>query len=388
MTGSEFDMSFTSLGLSPAFSDALQAEGYAAPTPIQSQVIPAVLAGKDVLGIAKTGSGKTAGYVLPVLHRWQLAGASQHREPTVLVLVPTRELAEQVNQVFRAFIPALGVRPSCLAVTGGVSINPQMQAIGKVHILIATPGRLLELVEKNAVRLSSIATLVLDEADKMLNPGFKEEVDRILALLPPKRQNLLFSATLSDDLGQIQQVILNDPLVIKIAAEETAQQALINQLAYLVSEEKKGPLLRYLIKQGELKQVLVFASSTIKVDGIVNKLLKNRIHAAAVHSKLSQEARRFNLEEFKSGRLRVLVATDLLARGIDIEFLPCVINYELPRSPKDYIHRIGRTGRAGSPGDAISLVSPQEMDHFRLIQKKMKQRVKILHGDALDLQGF
>lgn len=380
-------MSFTSLGLSPAFLKILEAEGYAEPTPIQQAAIPAVIAKKDVLGIAKTGSGKTAGFVLPILHHLQAAPISRHREPTVLVLVPTRELADQVRQVFQTFIPVLTDRPLCLAVSGGVSINPQMQEIGKAAILIATPGRLLELIEKNAVRLSSISTLVLDEADKMLNLGFKDEMDRILALLPAARQNLLFSATLSADLGAIQQVLLRDPEVIKIA-EETAEIDLIRQLAYLVSEEKKGPLLRYLIKHGNLKQVLVFASSTTKADGIVNKLLKNRIHAAAIHSKLAQQTRRDVLRQFKSGELRVLVATDLLSRGIDIEFLPCVINYELPRSPKDYIHRIGRTGRAESPGDAISLVSPQEMDHFKVIQKKMGKAVQILHGDAIDLQGY
>lgn len=380
-------MSFTALGLSPVFLKTLQAEGYAEPTPIQQEAIPAVIGKKDLLGIAKTGSGKTAGYVLPILQNLQEITAPQYREPTVLVLVPTRELADQVQQVFQTFIPALAWRPICLAVYGGVSVNTQMQAIGKANIVVATPGRLLELVEKNAVRLSAINTLVLDEADKLLNPGFKEEVDRILALLPQKRQNLLFSATLSDDLSLIQRLILKNPQVIKIAAAPKEVE-LIHQLAYLVSEEKKGPLLRYLIKHGDLKQVLVFASSTLKADAIVNKLLKNRIHAAAVHSKLGQQARRFTLQQFKSGQLRVLVATDLLARGIDIEFLPCVINYELPRSPKDYIHRIGRTGRAESPGEAISLVSPEEMDHFKVIQKKMGTRIKTLSGDQIDVQGF
>jgi ATP-dependent RNA helicase RhlE len=321
------------------------------------------------------------------LHHLQAAAVAKYREPTVLVLVPTRELADQVQRVFQTFLPALTERFTCMAVSGGVSVNPQMQALGKVNILVATPGRLLELVDKNAVRLSSIATLVLDEADKMLNLGFKEEVDRILALLPPKRQNLLFSATLSEDLSLIQQVLLKDPQVIKIAAE-AEDVDLIHQLAYLVSEVKKGPLLRYLIKQGNLQQVLVFASSTTKADGIVNKLLKNKIQAAAVHSKLGQQTRRDTLHQFKAGQLRVLVATDLLARGVDIEFLPCVINYELPRSPKDYLHRIGRTGRAENPGDAISLVSPAEMEHFQLIQKKMGKRVKTLHGDQLDLHGY
>ena len=376
-------MTFTALGLAPVLLDALEAQGYSDPTPIQREAIPAVLGKRDVLGIARTGSGKTVSYVLPILHQLRV---SRYREPTVLVLVPTRELADQVHQVFQTFLAALTERFVCQAVYGGISINPQMQAIGKADILVATPGRLLELVDKNAVRLSSIAILVLDEADKMLNLGFKDEVDRILDLLPPKRQNLLFSATLNDDLTRIQQVWLQNPQVIKIAAE-TDEIELIHQLAYLVSEEKKGPLLRYLIQHRNLKQVLVFASSTVKEDGIVNKLLKNRIHAAAVHSKLSQQARRDTLRQFKAGELRVLVATDLLARGIDIEFLPCVINYELPRSPKDYIHRIGRTGRAENPGEAISLVSPQEMDHFQVIQKKMGKRVTILHGDAIDLQG-
>ena len=380
-------MSFSSLGLSPSLLEALIAEGYSEPTPIQKEAIPAVIARKDVLGIAKTGSGKTAGYVLPILHNLQVAHVSQYREPTVLVLVPTRELADQVQQVFQTFIPALSDRLICLAVSGGVSINPQMQAIGKVNILIATPGRLLDLVEKNAVRLSSIATLVLDEADKMLNLGFKDELDRILTLLPQRRQNLLFSATPSDELGLIQQLVLNNPQVIRISGGPDEIE-LINQLAYLVSEPRKGPLLRYLIKHGNLKQVLVFASSTIKADGIVNKLLKNRIHAAAIHSKLSQQTRRDTLRQFKAGELRVLVATDLLARGIDIEFLPCVINYELPRSPQDYLHRIGRTGRAESAGEAISLVSPDEMDHFQLIQKKTGKRVKILSGEQIDLHGY
>ena len=380
-------MTFTSLGLEPAFLKVLAAEGFSEPTPIQQQAIPVITAKKDLLGIAKTGSGKTLAYVLPILRGLQTAVASRYREPTALVLVPTRELAAQVQDVFQTFLPSAGGRLICQAIYGGGSVNSQMQSIGKADIIVATPGRLLDLVEKNAVSLSAIATLVLDEADKMLNLGFKEEMNRVFALLPPKRQNLLFSATLSEDLDSIQQVLLKDPQVIKIAVEPD-DVALIHQLAYLVAEEKKGPLLRYLIKQGDLKQVLVFASSTVKADSIVNKLLKNRIHAAAVHSKLSQQSRQFNLQEFKAGDLRVLVATDLLARGIDINFLPCVINYELPRSPNDYLHRIGRTGRAESPGHAISLISPQEMEHFRMIEKKMQTRVKILSGDSIDLQGY
>jgi len=342
---------------------------------------------RDVLGIAKTGSGKTAAYVLPILERLQGAVLGEYREPMVLVLVPTRELAEQVSQVFDEFIPSLSDRPRCLAVYGGVSINTQMQGLGRVNILVATPGRLLDLVEKNAVRLSSITTLVLDEADKMLNLGFKEEVDRIITLLPVKRQNLLFSATLSEDLSLIQQVLLRDALVIKIT-EEVNTLDLIRQQGYLVSEERKGPLLRYLIKEGDLKQVLVFTSSTAKADNVVIKLTKNGIQASAVHSKMGQQVRRDTLRRFKAGNLRVLVATDLLARGIDIEYLPCVINYELPRSPKDYIHRIGRTGRAESAGDAISLITPEEAHHFKVIQKKMGKRVAMIESAEINLRGF
>lgn len=380
-------MSFSSLGLLPTLIQQLDHHGYVHPTPIQHGAIPAIMDQKDLLGIAKTGSGKTASFVLPILQNLQLNPISQHREPSVLVLVPTRELADQVNQVFQDFLPALTERLSCLAIYGGVSINPQMKALGRVNILVATPGRLIELVEKNAVKLSSISTLVMDEADKMLNLGFKDEVDQILSLLPKRRQNLLFSATLSKDISSMQQVLLHDPVLVSITSEAD-EIDLINQRGYFVSEEKKGPLLRYLINHEDMKQVLIFASSIHKVDAIANKLRKNKIDAHAIHSKMSQLARRESLQDFKAGRLRVLVATDLLSRGIDIEFLPCVINYELPRSPKDYIHRIGRTGRADSSGDAISLVTPDELHHFRVIQKKMGKRVKMLQSDEIDLHGY
>ncbi|BDS06517.1 ATP-dependent RNA helicase RhlE [Oceaniferula spumae] len=391
-------MSFSSLGITSSLLTALGAQGLTSPTPIQQEAIPAALKGRDILGVARTGSGKTASYVLPILERLPKSEATRYREPAVLILVPTRELALQVHGVFEDFLPAIQNSLRCLAVHGGVSINPQMKAIGKADIIVCTPGRLIDLVEKNAVKLSSITTLVLDEADKMLNLGFKLEVDRILSLLPKKRQTLLFSATLNPDLDTVQQELLNDPLVIKISEDTlpTGQGEdhghdepveLINQLGYFVPDEKKGPLLRYLINQGDLQQVLVFASSIRMVDTITNKLSKNNIDAAAVHSKISQQYRQENLRLFKSGKLRVLVTTDLLARGIDIDFLPCVINYELPRSPKDYIHRIGRTGRAGSPGDAISLISPDEMHHFRVIQKKMGKRVKMLESEDLNLHG-
>ncbi|MBI9063044.1 MAG: DEAD/DEAH box helicase [Marinilabiliaceae bacterium] len=380
-------MPFSSLGLSPSLLKALADQKYTQPYPIQQKAIPAIIAKKDVLGIAQTGSGKTASYVLPILRNLQRSRDTKNRYVNVLVLVPTRELANQVKDVFQMFGSVLPERIKTLAVFGGVSINPQMMALQGVNVLVATPGRLLELVESNAVHLSAISTLVLDEADKMLNLGFKEEMNRIFALLPKKRQNLLFSATLNDDVNNINEVLLHDPEVIKIIPEGE-QIDLIDQVGYFVSEERKGPLLRYLIKSKEMQQVLVFASSSFTADGVVSKLRKNGIEAGAIHGKKSQTARTKALSNFKSGQLRVLVATDLLARGIDIEFLPYVINYELPRSPKDYIHRIGRTGRAESPGEAISLVTPEEQPHFRVIQKKMGKWVTMIDSADFDMQGF
>ena len=336
------------------------------------------------MGIAPTGSGKTAGYVLPILMNLQGNTSTKNRHVNVLVLVPTRELSVQVGEVFNIFSKYLPQKIKTMAVYGGVSINPQLMGMQGVNVLVATPGRLLELINSNAVHLSQIDTLVLDEADKMLNLGFAEEMNKIFALLPIKRQNLLFSATLSDDVNNINQVLLRKPLVIKIE-EEILNINLISQIGYFVSEENKGPLLRYLIRQNNIKQVLVFASSVYKADNISDKLRKNGIDAMAIHSKKSQGARTEALSKFKSGKLRVLVATDLMARGIDIKNLPHVINYELPRSPKDYIHRIGRTGRAESPGEAISFISPDDQHHFKIIQKKMGKWVTMIDSEGIDL---
>jgi ATP-dependent RNA helicase RhlE len=380
-------MPFSTFGLSPSLVIQLINNNYEHPYPIQKEAIPAILEGKDVLGIAKTGSGKTASYVLPILTNLQGQTRTKNRHVNVLVLVPTRELAGQVKDVFQQFGSTLPDRVKTIAVFGGVSINTQMQAMQNANVLVATPGRLLELVESNAVHLSSISTLVLDEADKMLNLGFKSEMDKIFDLLPKKRQNLLFSATLSEKVNNINQVLLDNPAVIKIASEENNID-LINQSAYYVDEDKKGPLLRYLIKHNNMKQVLVFTSSTYKADNVADKLRKHGIDASAIHSKKSQSARTDALRNFKNGGLRVLVATDLLARGIDIEFLPVVINYELPRSPKDYIHRIGRTGRADTPGDAITIVTPEDEHHFKIIQKKMKKWVDRVVCDNLDLKDY
>ncbi len=376
-------MPFTSLGLSPSLQKVLDIAHYKKPYPIQKEAIPAILNREDVLGIAKTGSGKTASYVLPILMNLQGNVVTKNRHVNVLVLVPTRELAIQVGEVFQLFGNQLPQRIKSLAVFGGVSINPQMIAMQNVHILIATPGRLIELIENNAVHLDTIETLVLDEADKMLNLGFREEVDKILSFLPKKRQNLLFSATLNEDVNKVEQVLLHNPLVIKIASENENID-LIDQSAYFVKEENKGPLLRYLINNDNLKQVLVFTSSSYKADNVANKLRKNGIDASAIHGKKSQGSRKETLRKFKSGELNVLVATDLLARGIDIAFLPCVINYELPRSPKDYIHRIGRTGRAENPGNAISFITPEDKHHFKIIQKKMGKRVTMIDSENVD----
>ena len=380
-------MPFSSLGLSIQLVNALSKAEYTQPYPIQTQAIPAILEGKDILGVAQTGSGKTVSYVLPILQLLEQRNATKNRHVQVLVLVPTRELAVQVGDVFQRFSEALPQRIKTMAVFGGVSINPQMIKMQGVDILVATPGRLLDLVSSKAVHLSEVEILVLDEADKMLNLGFKAEMDVIFKLLPTKRQNLLFSATLAKDVEDITEMLLLNPIKIEIA-EEVQNLDLINQIAYSVEEERKGPLLRYLIKNQEMKQVLVFVSSTHRADAVVSKLKINNIQAEALHSQKSQGARTEALRKFKTGKLRVLVATDLMSRGIDIPFLPYVINYELPRSPKDYIHRIGRTGRAESPGEAISLVSYDEQHHFIVIQKKIHKRVRLIDTIELNLKGF
>ena len=380
-------MPFSKLGLSDALLKALADQKYTQPYQIQKEAIPAILDGKDILGIAQTGSGKTASFVLPILQQFQDYGSSKNRHIKALVVVPTRELAIQVNDVFKLLSAHLPQPIKAIAVYGGVSINPQMMDLQGVEILVATPGRLLELIEKNAVSLSAVKTLVLDEADKMLNLGFKEEMTKIFSLLPKKRQNLLFSATLSDDLNHINKSLLRNPFVVKIE-EETKDFDLIKQFAYTISEEKKGPLLRYIIKQQKIKQVLIFTSSVHRADAVALKLNQNGIDAFAIHSKKSQEGRTEALNFFKKGMVKVLVATDLMSRGIDIKFLPFVINYELPRSPKDYVHRIGRTGRAESPGEAISLISPEEEHHFKVIQKKMGKRVTMIDGNEINLKGY
>ena len=375
-------MPFKVLGLASYLIEALEKQSYKKPTPVQEQVIPLILQGKDVLGIAPTGSGKTAAYVLPILQNLAGKTSTKNRHINVLVLVPTRELAGQVEKVFQSFAQDLPFRFKSMAVYGGASINPQMKGMQHVNVLVATPGRLLELVEYNAVHFNGLNTLVLDEADKMLNLGFKKEMDQIFERLPTERQNLLFSATLSTEVQTVESVLLKNPCLIKIEAEKETVD-LIKQLGYWVSPANKGPLLRHLIKSNDWKQVLVFTSSVYQADLVANKLRKNGVDAQAIHSKKSQGKRNDALLDFKAGNLNVLVSTDLLSRGIDINFLPHVINYELPRSPKDFIHRRGRTGRAANSGEAITFVTEEDKHHFKVIQKKMKCWITMIDADRL-----
>ncbi len=380
-------MTFSELGLSAPLLALVEKNSYEAPRPIQAAAIPAILAGKDVLGVAQTGSGKTASFVLPILQQFEQKPPARNRHITTLVLVPTRELAVQVGEVFRLFSEQLPRPVKSLSVFGGVSINPQMIRLQWVEILVATPGRLLALVESKALRLSAVDTLVLDEADKMLNMGFRDEMEAIFRLLPPRRQNLLFSATLGKDVDTVTEMLLRNPIKIEIA-QEVENLDLIHQAGYFVTEDRKGPLLRYLIKSQNMQQVLVFTSSIHQADLVAHKLKKNGIKALALHSEKSQGARTEALRYLKSGETNVLVATDLMSRGIDIPALPVVINYELPRSPKDFIHRIGRTGRAGVEGLAISFVDKAEEPHFYVIQKKMGKRVEMVDTDEFDLLGY
>ncbi|MFC5411750.1 DEAD/DEAH box helicase [Larkinella bovis] len=380
-------MSFSALGLSEPLLKAIVAQEYTKPYPIQQEVIPAILKGHDILGIAKTGSGKTAGFVLPILERLSRRKTTINRSVKALVLVPTRELAVQVTEVFQAFGTYLPRKIKTLAVYGGVSINPQMIAVRDAEVLVATPGRLLDLVASNALHLWDVDTLVLDEADKMLELGFAEEMNQVFEMLPKKRQTLLFSATLKEAMQEIRDQLLHNPIKIEIA-EEPQNLEQIKQVAYRIDPERKGPLLRYLIKEKGMKQVLVFVSSTRTADNLVVKLRKNGVPAEAIHGDKSQGARTETLRKFKAGALPVMVATDLISRGIDIQLLPYVVNYELPRSPKDYVHRIGRTGRAEAEGEAISLITPDDEHHFKIIQKKMGKRVEMIDTEDLSLKGY
>ncbi|VXB39207.1 MULTISPECIES: DEAD/DEAH box helicase [Chryseobacterium] len=380
-------MSFESLGLSHNIIHSVKKLGYLKPFPIQEQAVPIILKGKDLMGIAQTGSGKTACFVMPILEKLQNTEVKKDRNVQVLILVPTRELAIQIDEVFRAFTDNLKREVRTMAVYGGVSINPQMKGMFGVKVLIATPGRLLDLIDHKALSISQIKHLVIDEADKMFQLGFGEEMNKLFAMMPVAKQTTLFSATLNDKVAEMKERLSINPTVIEIKKEEVEIDN-IEQLAYHVSPENKGPFLRYLIKEKKVEKALIFVSSTRSADNLVEKLKKNKIKAVAIHSQKSQGARRNNLEEFKVNGAQILVATDLIGRGIHIESLPCVINYELPRSPLDYIHRIGRTGRAGEKGTAISILTDDELQHFRVIQKKMGKKVTLQRTEDINLHGY
>jgi len=365
-------MPFSSFELSEPLLRAVS--HYSEPTPVQSAAIPLVLAGGDVLATAQTGSGKTTAFVLPLLQRWLSRSAartnSRGRDVDTLILVPTRELAAQVRNVVQQCSAHLTERIKVVSAVGGVSINPQMMALrGGADVVVATPGRLLDLVDKNALQLSGVKSLVLDEADRLLDLGFADELRRLFELLPERRQNLLFSATFPKAVEALACEWLNEPARIQIDSEpEEAPD--IEQRAIRVDTDKRTPLLRHLLKTEKWKRVLVFVASRYAADHVADKLRRNSIPAQSFHGDLSQGARTEALVDFKNSQIRVLVATDLASRGLDIVQLPAVVNYDLPRSADDYTHRIGRTGRAGGSGVAISFVTAAGEAHFRLIEKR------------------
>ena len=365
-------MSFSDLGLLPELLRAVADKGYDTPTPIQSQAIPAVLAGRDVLAGAQTGTGKTAGFILPIL---QKLNGTQARSPRALVLTPTRELAAQVADSARQYGRHLKLRTQ--VVFGGVSINPQIDGLrAGCDLLVATPGRLLDLAEQRAVDLRQVQIFVLDEADRMLDMGFIRDIKRVMKLLPAARQNLMFSATYNEDIRGLAERTLHSPVSIEVAARNAAAERVEHQ-AYKVAHEDKRHLLVHLIKSGEWSQMLVFTRTKHGANRLTKQLQDAGIRADAIHGNKSQAARTRALAEFKQGRSTALVATEVAARGLDIKELPCVVNYELPNVPEDYVHRIGRTARAGAGGCAISLVSPDEGGLARGIERLLRHSIPV-----------
>jgi ATP-dependent RNA helicase RhlE len=365
-------MPFAALGLIPELTRALADRGYTAPTPVQARVIPEILAGRDVLAGAQTGTGKTAGFTLPLLQRLQETAAPS-RSPRVLVLVPTRELAAQVNESIQSYGKYL--RHRSLVIFGGVSINPQIDNLRRgAEILVATPGRLLDHVQQRTVDLSRIEIFVLDEADRMLDMGFIADIRRVIKLLPKQRQNLLFSATYSDDMRKLAQGLLHNPVEIEVA-KRNATVDTVEQRSYFVSKDQKRALLSHLILDGDWQQVLVFARTKHGANRLAKQLEQDGIETAAIHGNKSQNARTAALADFKNFRIRALVATEVASRGLDIKELPHVVNYELPNVPEDYVHRIGRTGRAGATGLAVSLVSSDESGLLKDIERLLRKPI-------------
>jgi ATP-dependent RNA helicase RhlE len=378
--------SFDELGLRPEILRAVTDAGYTTPTPIQAQAIPEVLAGHDIMGGAQTGTGKTAGFALPILHKlsqYANVSPSPARHPVrALILAPTRELAIQVEEAISGYGKHTNLRSTC--VFGGVDIRQQLPIVrAGVEILVATPGRLLDHIEQKSVNLGQVEIFVLDEADRMLDMGFIPDIKRIMRLLPAKRQNLLFSATFSNDIKKLADELLNRPRLIEVALRNTAAET-VSQSAYKVRQEAKRALLVHLVTSRNVWQVLCFMRTKHGASRLARPLEKEGLAASAIHGDKTQVARLEALAQFKEGKLQVLVATDVAARGLDIDDLPLVVNYELPHVPEDYIHRIGRTGRAGATGQAISFVAPEEEKHLAEIERLLKKKIVIEIADGFD----
>lgn len=366
-------MNFSSLGLSAPILEVVIEQGYKKPTPVQLESIPAIIKGRDVMAAAQTGTGKTAGFTLPLLERLSKGSGVQSNQVRALILVPTRELAAQVADSVATYGRNLPIRST--VVFGGVKINPQMMKLRKgADILIATPGRLLDLHSQNAVKFKSLEVLVLDEADKMLSMGFAEEIQKIMALLPRQRQNLMFSATFSDEIRLLAKGIVNNPVEISVNPINVVTST-VEQWMYAADKKKKSALLTKLIKNNNWQQVLVFVRTKNGADRLTRYLEEKGINTAAIHGDKSQGARSRVLAEFKNNELQVLVATDLAARGLDIDQLPQVVNFDMPHVAEDYIHRIGRTGRAGLKGQAISLVCADEIKELAAIERLIQQLI-------------
>jgi ATP-dependent RNA helicase RhlE len=375
--------SFEELGLRPELLRAVAESGYTTPTPIQSQAIPVVLAGLDVMGGAQTGTGKTAGFGLPILHKLSEqanSSPSPARHPVkALILAPTRELAIQVEASIKEYGKYTKLRSTC--VFGGVDIKQQLPIVrAGVEILVATPGRLLDHIEQKSVNLGQVEIFVLDEADRMLDMGFIPDIKRIMALLPKQRQNLLFSATFSNEIKKLADELLNQPQLIEVARRNTAAET-VTQKAYRVAQEDKRGLLEHIVTSRGLWQVLCFMRTKHGASRLARQLEKDGLATTAIHGDKTQQARLEALQAFKDGKLQILVATDVAARGLDIDDLPLVVNYELPHVPEDYIHRIGRTGRAGASGEAISLVAPEEERYLVEIERLLKKKIEIVAAD-------
>jgi ATP-dependent RNA helicase RhlE len=376
-------LNFDQLGLSAAILRAINDAGYTTPTPIQAKAIPQVLSGGDLLAGAQTGTGKTAGFTLPILHilSQKPADPSSKGRPRCLMLTPTRELAAQIEESVKTYGKYLPL--SSTVIFGGVNANPQIARLKKpLDILVATPGRLLDHANQKNVDLSGVEILVLDEADRMLDMGFIRDIKKILAMLPKARQNLLFSATFSDEIKGLADGLLHNPGFVEVARRNTASE-MVEQSVHMVAQSHKRELMSYLIKQNDWQQVLVFTRTKHGANRLAEKLVKDGIQAAAIHGNKSQGARTKALAQFKDGSMRVLVATDIAARGLDIDQLPQVVNFELPNVPEDYVHRIGRTGRAGSSGAAVSLVDREELKFLKDIEKLIKREIP-----KLPVEGF